>query len=255
MNYKPDGTVTINGKVCVYWNVSVGKQNYSQRNNEFSFVKGERKVNWSNECNITSIVRSMDYNGFIFPKGKYKQDEDNLADSMLHSKLVDDEYKKRYPALYKEWEAGDKDCYSPIELHKLLEIGTNEWIGADVDAFKESASISSIVDELINKRHSVVVSTTFVSTGHIVSLVGVAYPKDLFDECEKNGTDICSNTPVAYCYDDSWGTWDPVTRKYDCTKLGNDMWISSEVFLREIKPVGSKTTKMAHIFANPVATV
>lgn len=253
MNFKPCGLTGINEIKCVFWNVGLNKKNYSQRNNEFFYVNKNRKVNWTNECNVTSMVRTMDYNGFVFPTGKYAQPEDNLADFIVHSKNIDSEYAKRFPALYTSWKAGEADSYSPIEIHKLLELGVNEWIGSDVDTFSDSTPIEDIRRQIIDCNKSVVLSGNFGKLGHIVSLVGIAYEVSTYEKCYAEGSDICKLKPVGYCYDDSWGTFDSATKTYDTTKLGNDVWLTNEDFNNIMKPIGNENFKFAHIFRNPVS--
>ena len=255
MNTEPQGTTNIDERLCVFWNVSLGKSNYSQRNNKFSYKKNNRCINWTNECNVTSIVRSLDYNGFIFPKGDFAQPEDNLAQHMVKSKIVDSKYKSRFPALYEEWAKGTADCYSPLEIHKLLEIGVNDWFGFKVDTFNDSTPIKSIKQQLIDYSKSVVISGQFGKLGHIVSLVGIAYDKSLYLKCCEENLDICDFEPIGYFYDDSWGTFNIETKTYDVSRLGNDMWLSNENFIGMMKPVGNTKFKYAHIFEKPVSLI
>ena len=140
--------ITKDGKHYYYFNVDENKLNYSQRDNQYRWSHVDAKVTASTTCNVTSIAMGLNYAGFNFPPGKFDQPEDNLADSILKSELVDKEYARRYPAMYKEYKEGLKDAYTPNEIHKLIEIGTNEWMGRNVDTFHEDYPIASIISQI-----------------------------------------------------------------------------------------------------------
>lgn len=254
-------TILINGKRFYVFNVDENKLNYSQRNNQYKWSYKESKVNSNTTCNCTSICMALDYAGYNFPKGQYDQPEDNLAKSIMESNLVDEEYKKRYPAMYADFKKGLKDAYTPNEIHKLLEIGTNEWMGCDVDKFYESYPIVDLIEEFTTKQSPVVTSGRFPDgkkpngeikyLNHIVCITGVVFSEDKYNRTIKAGKKISSETPDFWIVDDPWG----YTLNYASGKSGNDVYIPNDQFIAWIKPVNNTTVKFAHILRKPVAVV
>ena len=244
--------ITINRKKYFYYNVDENKENYTQRNNKYEWGKNNNnaKVKSSTMCNVTSICMALDYAGYKFPSGEYSQPEDNLAKHIMESKLVDEEYKKRYPAMYKSFKDDEAGCYTPNEVHKLLEIGTNEWIGSKIDTFSDSTDIRNIINDIAIRQMPVVLSGSFLQTKpngtkavfhHIVCLTGVAFTK------EYDGKIM----PKYYVIDDPWG----YTHNYYLGKSGNDVYLTDEQFMAWMKPINNNKIKFAHRFEKPVAIV
>jgi hypothetical protein len=148
-------------------NVSKGKMNYSQRNNE---LKPQES------CNVTSMVMALDYLGYTFPEGYHKQPEDNLRAFMESIKL------------------------EPT-VHNQLSKGVNEWMGKKVTFFSTSVPIDTLINEIMAGRPAVL-SGTFPGypnlvknpLGHIVCLVGFEWIKNNYNEI-----------PSAAIVDDPWG--------------------------------------------------
>ena len=192
-------------------NISTGKVNYSQRNNNRDPL---------NTCNVTSMVMALCYLGHKFPDGKYSQPEDNL-----HYFIT--EVKKWRP-----W------------VHDELSRGTNEWMGKNVTSFSVSRSIPSILNELKNGR-PVVLSGDFPGVptkrakplGHIVTLVGAIWP---------DGKQDFDGTPTSVIIDDPYGN-----TLNDWKGSGNDIILSWERFIDWFKPCGSQTVKWGHFFIEP----
>ena len=143
---------------------------YSQRNN---------KVRPLASCNVTSMVAALDYAGYIHPvSSKYDQPEDNLMDFMLTNPEVDAEYQKLFPDEYKKYIASGKNpktSYPPSELHALLSLGTNLWMGrkrGEITKFRWDLTLRDIVYEFIQKR-PVVTSGVFAKLHHVICLTGV----------------------------------------------------------------------------------
>jgi hypothetical protein len=151
-------------------NISAGKANYSQRNNE---------VDPMNSCNVTSMVMALDYLGYEFPAGPHEQPEDNL-----HTFLTDHELRPT--------------------VHAELSQGVNMWMGKLVTNFATNRPIMSLFDELRNDR-PVVISGDFPGyprvlakpLGHIVVLVGAD-----FDDAG-NITQVIIDDP----YGDTMNNW------------------------------------------------
>ena len=144
-------------------NVSKGKLNYSQRNNE---------RDPHNTCNVTSMVMALDYLGFDLPPGPYDQPEDNLHMLMINKKL-------------RPW------------MHAELSQAVNLWMENTVTTFSTARSIPLIFDQLKDDR-PVVLSGIFPGfpkelakpLGHIVALVGAEW-----DEGVENPMSIIIDDP------------------------------------------------------------
>ncbi len=127
-------------------NISAGKDNFSQRNNEVKPLES---------CNVTSMVMALSYMGYAFPPGPYQQPEDNLYTFIKQN--------GRNP-----------------EVHAELSDMTNKWMNKNVTKFSTAFLISNILSELKGGR-PVVLSGTFpgypapkkTPLGHIVCLVGM----------------------------------------------------------------------------------
>lgn len=242
MVYKKDGMIV--------YNCSYGKDNFSQRNNEFKW--GEKnsyaKVNASTMCNFTSMVMALSYAGFIFPTGDYNQPEDNLAEFFMNSDKVDAYYKEKFPAMYNSYKKDVKGCYTPNEVHSVLSFGVNEWFGTKVTEFISECHIAYIIEEIKNERPVVISGAFPTQTGilnHIVCLVGAAWPDDYANSnYQKN------RLPTYWIVDDPWG----YTKDYRAGKSGNDVLLENDFFIQNIKPVNSMV-KYAHIFKKPAALI
>ena len=135
-------------------NISSGKVNYSQRNNERDPLF---------TCNTTSMVMALCYLGYKFPDGKYKQPEDNC-----HA-FITEELKLR------PW------------VHAELSFGVNKWMGKNVTDFATIRPINDIFEQL-KQNKPVVLSGDFPGVptkrlaplGHIVCLVGAIWNMNIF---------------------------------------------------------------------------
>jgi len=192
-----------------------GKPNYSQRNNEIKPLVS---------CNVTSMVMALCYLGYEFPKGRYRQPEDNLR---YH--IENDQFCKRYYQDYCQrnpWAKG----IPAVQIHDVLNWGTNNWMGTQCTHFQSNIPIEEMIHEIKCGR-PVVISGSFYREGkepldHIVALVGYN------DETNEA------------CYDDPYGR----TYEWSPEASGNDTWVSWELFIRDIKPVGNPNIKMGHLF-------
>jgi hypothetical protein len=199
------------------YNVSKGKDNYSQRNN---------KIKPLESCNVTSMIMALSYIGYepLFPVGNYEQPEDNLRYFIENSSICIQEYKNYVSR--NSWASG----IPAVQIHQLLSDFTNLWIGQKVTHFSERAVISTIFSELRIGR-PVVISGDFPRTGktnlgHIVTLVGY---------------NSMNNDVI---YDDPYGK----TYIWDGVQSGNDVTVPFDLFVRDIKPGGNSVYKMAHFF-------
>jgi hypothetical protein len=143
---------------------------YSQRNNIVRPLIA---------CNVTAMVAALEYAGYTHPvDSQYAQPEDSLMNFLLNSTEVDMAYQRLFPDEYKKYMASGKDpkkSYPPSELHALLSLGTNLWMGAQRNAitrFRWDLSFRDIVYEFLNGR-PVVTSGVFAGLHHVVCLVGI----------------------------------------------------------------------------------
>lgn len=187
-------------------NISKGKLNFSQRNNERDPL---------NTCNVTSMVMALDYLGFNFPSGKYKQPEDNLHLFMTERKL------RPY-------------------MHFELSQAVNQWMGKNITSFSTTRPIQFLFDQLKDGR-PVVLSGTFPGypkkmsspLGHIVVLVGAEWEEGSY--CPKS---VIIDDP----YGNTLNNWQG---------SGNDIHLSWNQFIDWFKDCGSQNTKWGHFFKKP----
>ena len=115
---------------------------YSQRNNE---------INPLGACTVTAMCQALAILGYTFPKGKYKQEEDNLADFIMHDKDCRVLYDKLDP----------KHKYKPYEIHRILCHGTDKWLNKyRTCRDKEIVAVTQIIEE-IKKLNCVLLSGRF----------------------------------------------------------------------------------------------
>lgn len=239
--------------------------NSSQRNNELiwptekEYPKAQYRTSWKNMCNVTSYVMALEYSGWKFPKGKFKQPEDNLGYFILTDKSVREKMKKNAPVMYDLWmkslegKCTEKelkyDMYFPTELHDYLSFGANQWLGKEASQFETNRPFRlALYQSMVQNNLPIVVSTTFGGFGHIVCVTGVQYTKKDFDTL---------NVPIpsAIIVDDPWGKYNPKTNKYDAPNGGNDIVIPWDVVVQRVKPAGSDDVKWMHTFKHGIATV
>lgn len=224
------------------------KINYSQRNNEYKFKDEGVVVNASTTCNVTAMCMALDYLGYNFPTGKYKQPEDNLADFIMNSKEVDDHFKKIMPVEYAQYKAKKPNCYTPNEIHDCLSLGTNLWIQKQVTKFSTDVDFKkALYDNLVMNHKPIVISGAFpkkngVKLHHIVCVTGVCY-----NENEKVSP---TTTPSFIKVDDPYGN-----TLNDWVGTGNDVYLSWEYIVKNLKPIGSQKYKWCHLFEEQQAIV
>lgn len=239
--------------------------NSSQRNNELiwptekEYPKAQYRTSWKNMCNVTSYVMALEYSGWKFPKGKFKQPEDNLGYFILTDKSVREKMKKNAPVMYDLWmkslegKCTEKelkyDMYFPTELHDYLSFGANKWLGKEASQFETNKPFClALYQNMVQNNLPLVVSTTFGGFGHIVCVTGVQYTRKDFDT-------LNVPNPTAIIVDDPWGKYNPKTNKYDAPNGGNDIIIPWDVVVQRVKPAGSDVVKWVHTFKHGIATV
>ncbi len=249
--------------------------NSSQRNNELVWPSETLKPNaqyrtsWKNMCNVTSYIMGLEYSGFIFPVGKYKQPEDNLALHILTSSKVMKAYETKQPAMYKSFMRSlEGQCskqeldnmYFPTELHDYLCMGANEWIGTKAANFSTNVNfLKALWRYMVEDNLPMIISTKFGGFGHIVCVTGVQYKKEDWMKGVEFRKDHIEELPeiipTAIIIDDPWGKYNPKTNKYDAPNCGNDIIVPWDRVVSTVKPEGSSKIKWAHTFSHAVATV
>lgn len=117
----------------------------------------------SSSCNVTAMINASASCGHKFPSGKFKQAEDNL----LNFIMANDECKK----LWKK--ENPKQDIPMNQIHAVLALGFNLWMGKEIARFTTSAKIANII-RWLNDGNCGMVSGMFPKTrGHCVAVVGV----------------------------------------------------------------------------------
>ena len=219
-------------KYCCDINVD----NYSQRNNQYFRRNGESVANCHTTCNVTAMVEGLHLSGYKFPQGQFEQPEDNLMDFIINDPVIDQRYKQIYPAMYNDYKTGKPNCYWPNEVHALLCEGTNRWMGTNCVRFLDNLKIWDYLKQNFTESTvslPIVVSGCFPksngsSLNHIVLITGV---------------EIIDDEVTKVKWDDPYGN----TLK-DFVGSGNDVWVSRKFAEANLKPLGSKNIKWAHVF-------
>lgn len=236
--------------------------NSSQRNNELVWPTTAEKPNaqyrtsWKNMCNVTSYVMALEYAGWQFPTGTFRQPEDNLGKFILTDKSVRDYWQKTNKAGYdlfmksldgKCTKAELENMYFPTELHNILSYGANKWMGQDIAKYSEPVDLKKVLwENMVDNDLPVVLSTKFGGYGHIVCCTGVAFDEKEFDNLKY--VDKGTLTPKHIIVDDPWGKYNPSTNLYDAPNGGNDIivpWNRVELSVRN----------RAHTFKHPIKLI
>lgn len=232
-------------------------ENYcSQRNNNFRYKVKDCKIDASCMCNVTAMSEALEIGEWIMPSGEYSQNEDNLADFIVYDKAVNEFYKTHFPAMYKQWENHEKDCYTPIEVHKVLEFGVNAWLGCShADTFIESCAINDLIKQLWYVRMPIPISVKFGNLNHIVLLEGfeTSMTESELAKAINNKTAIKIDK---WYYDDPYGAFDWKSKTYPANRgPGDDQVLTNAQFNESVKPLGNARVKYAHILHKPAAVV
>lgn len=256
-----------------------GFLNSTQRNNEYKLLSktGQTLVDWKGECNVTSYVMALEYAGWKFPKGRFKQTEDNLAEHIIESEKIDNDFNVTMRALWKEWhdakegklsDAEIKKVTPPIEIHKYLSMGANEWLNCrTATSFNERIDFpKALWRYLVDDNLPMVISTTFGGFGHIVCVTGVQYSKadwekgveEQKEKKEPGKIYTPSVKPTAIIVDDPWGNASKTRfESYPAGGggSGNDIIVPWDIVVKKVKPLNSTSQKWAHTFNHGAAIV
>lgn len=207
-------------------NVSANKENYSQRNN---------KVDPGITCNTTSMVMTLDYNGYRVPVKTGDQPEDDLTVFTRTDQRVLDFYKTKMPVMYNAFINKESGFYWPNEVHDVLSYATNLYMGTNCTKFRTDVSLEELISE-IRAGRACVLSGKFGKLNHIVCLVGFVLVNGVVTEA---------------IIDDPYGDYH---KGYTAGSSGNDIHMTIDEFYSIFKPFG-KGPKYAHLFKAPAAVV
>jgi len=209
-------------------NVSEGKKNYTQRNNE---------IKPHGSCNTTSMVMGLCYLGWEFPAGNFAQPEDRLTDFITNNQKCIQE-RNRFIA-QNTWAKG----IPSVQIHDLLARCTNIWLGINAVSFLTNRGIVDILQQFLD-GYPVVLSGTFPGYpnvmpepfGHIVTGVGAIWDKTPSSAVQP--THIIIDDPYGHTLDNWRGS-------------GNDIEIPWNLFIQWFRDSGNTRTKWGHFLKRP----
>lgn len=240
------------------FNISLGKENYSQRNN---------KVDPANACGPTNMIMAADYAGWNIPMSMYPeltQPEDKFIKFCRTDEEVLEYYKKISPGYYNDWvnestalakeqnkeawEASCKDAYPPNEVHPVINFALNKFITGDnfQNCYRDLShptyyrdykfNLKSAIEELLDDK-PVVTSVRFGNCGHFVTIVGFTADDKAVEKFKKTGKfDNLEKSIKDIIIDNTYGRFNFNTMKYEKVS-GNDEHIEVNRFLNIVKPV------------------
>lgn len=235
------------GKTYWVYNVSKGKDSYSQRKSQYSYKYRNYTTNGFSFCNVHVLGMGLIYSG-IYDRFKSEVDKkypelprlpDKLAKYLIESKEMREYYAKRFPAFNKDFVNGVKGATSPNEVHNSLSWGVNRFFDCPVTIFSTHVCWEDIISDIMYYNSPVGVSGKFAGLNHIVLVVGVAY-KELNDGSEPGK---CQR-PDYIIVDDPFGK----TYEYDKGLSGNDIWIPFDKCVADFKSLDNPYFKFAHRF-------
>lgn len=241
----------INGKNYLVYNVSKGKDNYSQLRSQYSYKNKEFTTNKYSFCNVTMMGMALIYLGYeniLKNKLSKKYPEFPRLPDKLIKFIIEDPtslsyYKERFPDKYKEFNAGEKNAYGPNEIHAVLSYMTNIFLGVgNATYFTTHASWIDIVEDIVYNNMPVGISGKFSGLNHIVLLVGAAY-----SELSEGDKPSLLQKPDYLIIDDPFGK----TYEYNKGLSGNDVWIPFNKCVDDFKSLDNPHFKFAHRFIKP----
>lgn len=217
----------------VSYNISTGKDYHTQRNNEIDPI---------NACATTAMVMALKYSGVKLPDCRGRQEEDALLEFIRGNKEVQEAYKKSLPW---EFEKG----IPANELPTMRELGTNLWVGREVNKFVWGATMREILYSLVLQK-AVVVSGSWpymnhngevTTIPHVVCVVGFeSWQHDIL--CSEGSGDIDLDQVVNIIIDDPFGDYRTLYKD----QKGNDVLVPLKDFVKITKEHGSVSRKWAH---------
>lgn len=138
----------------------------------------------SSSCNVTAMINASASCGHIFPKGKHKQAEDNLLEFILSDKECE-----------RLWLIENPKRNIPMnQIHAVLALGFNRWMGKEIAKFTTKAKFSAIYEWLRNGNTGMTSGMFPKTNGHCVAVVGMEIRENDYE-------------PVSLIIKDSWGDY------------------------------------------------
>lgn len=252
-------------------NVSTGRDNYSQRNNE---------IDSANACGPTNFIQGLEYSGWeidnsIFPE--LKQPEDKLIKFCRTNKDVLNYYKTHYTNMYNNWihESSEnakllkkeywqvpcKNTYPPNEVHDVMNYAVNLFLGytakelskldkRPVTRFYNEFDEYEVVWQLCKGLPIISSVDPFKKKqGHYITIVGFR-ADDTFEKptayMQVQHKAIQLDKIKDYIIDNTYGVFDFTNKKYLAVS-GNDEVIDRTTFLDIVAPVTHFFTKGAAV--------
>lgn len=205
--------------------VSAGKQNYSQRNNQISPT---------GSCATTSIAMALDYAGIAFPASKWAQPEDAIIDFIRTSPEVQEFYQKNYPDLFRVKAPAN-------EVHAVNVFGVNLYFQKKIIDFSMKIAVSEILFRTVAGL-AVPVSGVWAGLHHIVCVVGFETKQEDVYLCPGPGG-LALDLVDTVLIDDPYGDY---RTGYKIQK-GNNIAVPFKDFVANVKSRGSLAEKWAYM--------
>ncbi len=205
--------------------VSAGKQNYSQRNNQISPMGA---------CATTSIAMAIDYAGIPFPASKWPQPEDGIIDFIRTNPEVQLYYQKNYPGLF-----GAKTPAN--EIHAVNVFGVNLYFQKKIIDFSMKITVPEILFRTVANR-AVPVSGIWAGLHHVVCVVGFETGQENVYFCA-DPDDIILGQVDTVLIDDPYGDY----RTGYKVQTGNNIRVPYKDFVANVNSPGSLFEKWAYM--------
>ena len=214
-------------------NLSEGMDYHTQRNN---------LIDPSGTCSTTSLVMALAYSGIKLPDCGGRQEEDVLTEYISNSPEVAEAFKRDYPDDFAKG-------IHPYEIPPLRTLGTNLWLGREVNRFSWVAGIQDVILSLVLGK-ACVMSGMWPYTdaagkqkdiSHVVCVCGFeSAQENVLDARDPRG--IAIDLMVSFIIDDPYGDYRTGYRD----ARGNDVIVPFRDFIRITKEQGSVSRKWVH---------
>lgn len=253
-------------------NVSLGKDNYSQRNNE---------IDSNNVCGPTNFIQALTYAGWVLDESKFpqfKQPEDKLTYFCRTNKDVLNYFKTHYANFYNNWmteakanakaqkkeywQVACKNSYPPNELHDVMSYAVNLFVGYSakdlagmkrrpVTRFYNEFDIYEVIWQLCKGLPVISSVDPFKrGGGHYITIVGFTAADDFAKPVSYNqvtNKEFSLDRIYDIIIDNTYGKFDFANKKYLAVS-GNDEHLTIGKLLDIVKPV-------SHYFSPGAAVV
>lgn len=214
-------------------NISEGKDYHTQRNNA---------IDPMGTCATTSMVMALIYSGVELPDCGDRQQEDVLTEFIRTDPRVKEAYQRDYPTEF-------KNGVPPNELAPMRALGTNLWIGREVNRFSWVSLLQDVILSIISKKACIMSGVWPYKNAqgeekgisHVVCVCGFESAQEDILQA-KTARDINLDLMVSMIVDDPFGDYRTGYRD----PRGNDVIVPFRDFIRITKEQGSVSRKWAH---------